>query len=124
MSVEISESALNYGLTFLTVSGGLALLVIVGFLSKLVYDCSKVAQNLKITTNIVNEELKPTLDEVNKALKSFNDIVQNTNEGMGNVKTGLENFITKTKLLSGNIVTGFLKGFLTVYTLLGKKKVN
>lgn len=122
MSVEISESVLNYGLTFLAVSGGVALLIVGGFLTKLIFDCSKLTQNVKVTTDIVNCELKPTLDELNKALKSFNDIVQNTNEGMGNVKTGLENIITKTKLLSGNLVSGFLKGFLTLYTLLGKKK--
>lgn len=122
MSVEFSESVLNYGIMFLAVSGGIALLLIAGFGSKLLYDCSKVAQNAKVTTGIINEELKPTLDELNKALKAFNDIVQNTNEGMGNVKTGLENILTKTKLLSGNIVSGFLKGFLTLYTLLGKKK--
>lgn len=122
MSVEISESVLNYGITFLAVSGGIAFLVITGFLSKLIFDCSKVAKNLKTTTDIVNTELKPTVEELNKALKSFNDIVQNTNEGVGNVKTGIENILTKTKLLSGNIVSGFLKGFLTVYTLFGKKK--
>lgn len=122
MSVEISESVLNYGLTFLAISGGVVLLIIGGFLAKLLFDCSKLTQNVKVTTDIVNGELKPTLDELNRALKSFNDIVQNTNEGMGNVKTGLENILTKTKLLSGNIVSGFLKGFLTVYTLLGKKK--
>lgn len=122
MSIEISESVLNYGLTFLAVSGGVVLLIVGGFLTKLIIDCSKLAQNVNTTTNIVNEELKPTLDEVNKALKSFNDIVQNTNEGMGNVKNGLTNILTKTKLLSGNILSGFLKGFLTVYTLLGKKK--
>jgi predicted PurR-regulated permease PerM len=118
MSVEISEAVLNYGLLSLTIMGVITL----GFLAKLIYDCSKLAQNVRKTTDIVNEELKPTLDELNKALKAFNDIVQNTNEGMGNVKTGLENILTKTKLLSGNIVSGFLKGFVTLYTLLGKKK--
>ena len=122
MSIEISESALNYGLTFLAVSGGVVLLVIGGFLAKLFYDCSKLTQNMKVTTDIVNAELKPTVEELNRAIKSFNDIVQNTNEGMGNVKSGIENILTKTKLLSGNIVSGFIKGFLTIYTLLGKKK--
>ena len=122
MSVAISESVLNYGLAFLAISGGISICVIAGFLAKLIYDSSKLVQDANVTTSIVNQELKPTLDELNRAIKSFNNIVQNTGEGMGNVKLGLENVIAKTKLLSGNLVSGFLKGFLTVYTLLGKKK--
>ena len=122
MAIEISESVLNYGLTFLTISTGIVVLVIGGFAAKLIFDATKLAQDARITLNIVNEELKPTLEEVNKALKSVNDIVQSANEGMGNVKSGIGNIITKTKLLSGSILGGIVKGFMTVYTLLGKKK--
>lgn len=122
MSIEFSESVLNGGLAFLAISGGIVLLVVGGFLTKLIFDTSKLMQNVNQTTTIVNAELKPTLDELNKAIKSFNNIVQNTGEGMGNVKSGLENILAKTKLLSGNLVSGFLKGFLTVYSLLGKRK--
>lgn len=118
MSVEISEAVLNYGLLSLAIMGVITL----GFLAKLIYDCSKLTQNVNKTTDIVNSELKPTLDELNKALKSFNSIVQNTNEGVGNVKLGLENVIAKTKLFSGNLMSGFLKGFLAVYNLIGKRK--
>lgn len=122
MSIEISESVLNYGLTFLAVSSGIMLAVVLGFLAKLLCDCSKLAQNAIKTTEIVNSELKPTLTELNTVLKSFNKIVQNTGEGVGNVKLGLENILSKTKLLSGNLMSGFLKGFLAVYSLFGKKK--
>ncbi len=122
MSIEISENILNGGLAFLAISGGIIVLVVGIYLAKLLYDISKLAQNINQTTTIVNGELKPTLDELNKAIKSFNSIVQNTGEGMGNVKLGLENVLAKTKLLSGNLVSGFLKGFLTVYSLLGKRK--
>lgn len=118
MSVEISEAVLNYGLLSLAIMG----IVTLGFLAKLFYDCSKLAQNVNKTTDIVNSELKPTLEELNKALKSFNNIVQNTGEGVGNVKLGLENIIAKTKLFSGNLMSGFLKGFLAVYNLIGKRK--
>ena len=122
MSIEISESVLNYGLTFLAVSSGIMLAVVLGFLAKLLCDCSKLAQNASKTTEIVNAELKPTLTELNTVLKSFNKIVQNTGEGVGNVKLGLENILSKTKLLSGNLMSGFLKGFLAVYSFFGKKK--
>lgn len=118
MSVEISEAVLNYGLFSLAIMGVITL----GFLAKLFFDCSKLMQNVNKTTDIVNTELKPTLDELNTALKSFNNIVKNTNEGVGNVKLGLENVLAKTKLFSGNLVNGFLKGFLAVYNLIGKRK--
>ena len=118
MSLEISEAVLNYGLLSVAIMGAVTL----GFLVKLLYDCSKLVQNVNKTTDIVNSELKPTLDELNKALKSFNQIVHNTGEGVGNVKLGLENVLAKTKLLSGNLMSGFLKGFLAVYNLIGKRK--
>lgn len=118
MSIEISETVLNYGLLSLAIMG----VVVLGFLAKLLYDCSKLAQNINKTTDIVNTELKPTLEELNRALQSFNKIVQSTNEGVGNVKIGLENVLTKTKIFSGNLMNGFLKGFLAVYNLIGKKK--
>jgi predicted PurR-regulated permease PerM len=122
MSIEISESVLNYGLASLAFSGVIVLLVVGGFLAKLIYDASKLTQNINKTTDIVNEELKPTLDELNRAIKSFNNIVQNTGEGVGNVKLGLENVLAKTKIFSGNLVSGFMKGFLTVYSILGRRK--
>jgi predicted PurR-regulated permease PerM len=118
MSIEISEAVLNYSLVSLAVMGVITL----GFLAKLFYDCSKLAQNANKTTEIVNSELKPTLDELNTALKSFNNIVKNTGDGVDSVKLGLTNIVAKTKLFSGNLMSGFLKGFLAVYGLFGKKK--
>ncbi len=122
MSVEVSQTVLNNGLTFLAISTGIVVLVVGGFLTKLLFDLSKLAKNATETTEILNTELKPTLNELNQTLKSFNSIVQNTGVGVGNVKLGLENILTKTKLLSGNVMGGFLKGFMTVYSLFAKKK--
>ncbi len=122
MNIEISQVALNNGLTFLAVSTGIMVLVVGGFLIKLLIDLSKLAKNANVTTELINTELKPTLNELNKTLKSVNEIVQNTGEGVGNMKLGLESVIKKTKLLSGNIFSGILKGFIGAYTLFCKKK--
>ncbi len=122
MEYQISQIALNNGLTFLAVSTAIVLIVVGGFLVKLLMDLSVLAKNVNETSEILNEELKPTLNELNKTITSFNALVQNTGEGMGNVKIGLENAISKTKLFSQNIFGGFLKGFMTVYTLFCKKK--
>ncbi len=122
MEYQLSQIALNNGLTFLAISTAIVLIVVGGFLVKLLMDLSDLAKNVNTTSEILNAELKPTLNELNKTLTSFNELVQNTGEGVGNVKLGLENALSKTKLFSQNLFGGFLKGFMTVYTLFCKKK--
>ena len=122
MDIEMSQVVLNNGLTFLVISTGIMVLIVGGFIIKLLIDLSKLAKNANETTILVNTELKPTLTELNKTLKSVNEIVQNTGEGVGNMKLGLESVLKKTKLLSGNILNGLLKGFIGAYTLFCKKK--
>ena len=122
MEYQLSQIALNNGLTFLAISTAIVLIVVGGFLVKLLMDLSDLAKNVNTTSEILNAELKPTLNELNKTLTSFNELVQNTGEGVGNVKLGLENALSKTELFSQNLFGGFLKGFMTVYTLFCKKK--
>ena len=122
MNIEMSQVVLNNGLTFLAVSTGIMVLIVGGFIIKLLIDLSKLAKNANETTVLLNTELKPTLNELNKTLKSVNEIVQNTGECIGNMKLGIENVFKKTKILSGNILSGFLKGFMGAYTLFCKKK--
>ena len=122
MNVEVSQALLNNGLTFLAISTGIIVLIVGGFVVKFLFDLSKLVQNVNVTTELLNTELKPTLKELNQALESVNKIVQNTGEGMGNVKLGLENVLNRTKILSGNVIAGFLRGFGAVYSLFGKKK--
>lgn len=122
MDIESSQVLLNQGLAFLVIAGGISLIVIMGFLAKLIYDLSKLAQNANESTVLINTELKPMMKELNKTIKTFNEIIQSTGEGVGNVKLGIENIFSKTKAISGNILGGFINGFLAVYTLFSKKK--
>jgi len=122
MNIELSQIILNNGITFLVVVTAILLCVVGYFLIKLLKDLSVLAKNLNETSEILNTELKPTLKELNETMRSINDIIQNTGEGVGNMKAGLSNVITKTKELSGNIFSGFLKGFITVYSLFNKKR--
>ncbi|MBE7712853.1 MAG: DUF948 domain-containing protein [Cyanobacteria bacterium SIG26] len=121
MDIELSQIILNNGLTFLVAVTAIVLAVIGYFLVKLIKDLSELAKNVNETSILLNTELKPTLKELNETLHSINSIVQSTDEGVGNVKNGIENAITKTKALSGNLLGGFLKGFMTVYSLLKRK---
>ena len=76
--------ALNHGLTFLVWATGVVVIVVAGFLVKLLFDLSVLAKNLKETSNIVNTELKPTLKELQsymqqlslKALRNQTIVVQ------------------------------------------------
>jgi len=122
MDIELSQVILNNGLTFLVIVSAILLIVIGYFLIKLIKDLSVLTKNVNETSILLNTELKPTLKELNETMHSINTIIQNTDEGVGNVKSGIENAITKTKAFSESIFGGFLKGFMTVYSLIKSKR--
>ena len=99
--MEISQIALNQGLTFLVWATGVVLIVVAGFL-------------------VVNTELKPTLQELNQTLSSINEIVKNTDKGVGDFKSAVAGFIDKTKAVSGTMLGGLFNGFTTVYKMFKK----
>ena len=55
--MDMSQIALNHGLTFLVWTTGIIFIVVAGFIVKLLIDLSALAKNLKETSNIVNTEL-------------------------------------------------------------------
>jgi len=122
MSIETSEIILNGGLTFLALSTAVVLGFVGYYLVKLLKDVSVLTKNVNETSLILNTELKPTLQELNDTMRSINSIIQSTDEGMGNVKTSLENAINKTKTLSDSLLGGFLKGFMTIFSFFNRKK--
>ena len=118
MSIELSQVVLNHGLTFLAVSTGVVVIVIAVYLVKLLKDLSVLAKNVNETSILMNTELK----ELSETMRSINSLVQSTDEGVGNVKTSIENAFTKTKSLSESVLGGFIKGFTTIYSLFNRKK--
>ena len=121
MDIELSQIILNNGLTFLIVVTTVVIGIIAYYLVKLMKDLSELAKNVNETSILLNTELKPTLKELNETLHAINSIVQSTDEGVGNMKTGIESLVTKTKAFSESIFGGFFKGFMTVYSLLKRK---
>lgn len=119
--MDLSQVALNQGLTFLAWATGIVIIVVACFLIKLLIDLSKLSKNLNQTTEILNTELKPTLEAVSETLQTVNDLVKSTDKGFDNAKTAIETFFRKTKLLSGSIFGGFLKGFASVLGFFSKK---
>ena len=118
--MELSQIALNNGLTFLAVATGIIILIVGGFLVKLLIDLSALAKNLNETSIIVNTELKPTLNSVNETLTSINGIIKSTDKGVGDFKSAIGKFVDKTKIVSGTLFGGLMKGFVTAYKLFKK----
>lgn len=126
--METSQIALNHGLTFLAVATGIIVVIVGGFLAKLVFDFSKLTKNLDETTSIVKSELEPTLQEVNNALKSINSIAQNADKQVDSLSKVVENVLgvsavafARAKKLSGGIVKGLLQGLITLTKMCIKK---
>lgn len=126
--METSQIALNHGLTFLAVATGIIIVVVGGFLAKLIFDFTKLTKNLDETTSIVKSELEPTLQEVNNALKSINSIAQNADKQVDSISKLVENVLgvsavafARAKKLSGGIVKGLLQGLITLTKMCIKK---
>lgn len=119
--MELSQMALNQGLTFLAWATGLIIIVVGAFLVKLLFDLSKLAKNVNETSELLNNELKPTLQELRETLESVNSIIQNTDKGVDSLKTAVEGVFGKTKMISESLFSGIMKGFVTVMGLFSKK---
>lgn len=119
--MDLSQVALNNGLTFLAWSTGIVVLVVAGFLIKFLIDLSALAKNVNETAILLNNELKPTLKELNDTLHSINAIVKNTDQGVDSFKSAVEKTLGKTKLISESIIGGIIKGFTSVFSMFVKK---
>lgn len=126
--METSQIALNHGITFLAIATGIMLIIVGGFLVKLLVDLSKLTKNVDETTTIVKTEIKPTLDEFNKALKSINSIAQNADKQVDSFAKFFDSLmgasalaLIKAKQISGGLFKGLAKGLFTVVKLFIKK---
>lgn len=126
--METSQIVLNHGLTFLAVATGIILVIVGGFLTKLLLDLSKLTKNIDETTSIVKTEIEPTLKELNKALKSVNSIAESADKQVGSLSKLIESAVgvgaiafNRAKNLSGGLVKGFTKGLVSVIKMFLKK---
>lgn len=119
--MDFSQIALNQGLTFLAWVTGVVVLVVGGFLIKLLIDLSALSKNVNETSILINTELKPTLKEINETLHAVNTLVKSADKNVDSVKSAVEKTFGKTKMISESIVGGIVKGFVTVMGLFTKK---
>jgi predicted PurR-regulated permease PerM len=126
--METSQIFFNQGMTFLTISTGVMLILVGSFLIKLLWDLSKLTKNLDATVDIVKSELKPTLEELNNTFKSINSIAQNADKQVDSIAKIFENVLgagslafTRAKKLSGGVLKILLTSFTTIIKLFFKK---
>ena len=125
--METSTILMNNGIAFLAIATGIMLVVVGGFLIKLIIDVSKLAQNVDMTTTVVRNELRPTMREINEALHTLNDFMKSTDKGIDRVKDAMDdafgfsaNTLSKLKFISGSLAKGLYKGFTTVLKMFSK----
>ena len=83
-----------------------------------------IASIITLTVYVVKDELEPILGELKQTMKSINDITQNADTQMKNLKKVVAAligfvslFVGKFKFLSGS----FMKGFMSAFNLFRKK---
>jgi len=127
--METSQIALNNGITFLVIATGIIIIIVGGFLVKLLFDMSKLTKNIDETTTIVKTEIEPTLKEFNKALQSINSIAQNADKKVDSLAHTFESLLNtgafalhKAKDLSGGLIKGMVKGLVSVIKMFVSKR--
>ena len=121
----MATAELYQGLTFLSYSTGIIVILVGAMLVKVLFDISKLTRNIDETTTIVKTELEPTLKNVNKSVEIVSGMIIKTNASIQKVK----DFLSKTPLklvgqiskLSGKAAKGFLGGLCSAIKMFAKK---
>lgn len=122
--MEIGQ--LYQGLTFLAYATGIIVVLVGSMLVKVLFDISKLTNNLNDTTNIVKSELVPTLKNVNKSVEIISGIIIKADAGVNKVKEFIANsplkILSKLSTMTGTIAKGFFGGLFAGLKAFSKKK--
>lgn len=102
----------------------IAVIVVLGFLLKLIIDSIKLVQNLDETTTIIKKEVEPTLKELTKTLENLNSLSNSVDSKFTQTRKILSSFLGVGSIALGgfkNVAGGFLKGFIEGIKLFTKK---
>lgn len=121
----METAQLYQGLTFLSYSTGVVVILVGIMLVKVLFDISKLANNLNETTTIVKTELEPTLKNINQSVEIVSGIIIKADEGVKKVRE----FISKTPLkflgqissLTGKATKGFFGGLCSAFKMFSKR---
>ena len=121
----MATTELYQGLTFLSYSTGIIVILVGVMLVKVLFDVSKLTRNIDETTTIVKTELEPTLKNINKSVEIVSGMIIKTDESIQKVR----DFISKTPLklvgqfskLTGKAAKGFFGGLCSAFKMFAKK---
>ena len=127
--MEASQILLNNGLTFLAIATGVMIIVVGGFLIKLLIDLSKLSKNLNNSATLITNDIRPVIKEIDQTVKGINSITQNANQKVDSISKIIEdmigagsNMIVKAKSFSGNFVKVLTQSIVVVAKLFMKRK--
>ena len=113
-------------LTFLSYSTGIIVILVGIMLIKVLFDISKLTNNINETTEIIKTELTPTLKNINKSVEIVSGIIIKADESVQKVKDMIKNsplnILTKITSLTGTITKGFWNGLSSAFKLFSNKK--
>ena len=117
---------LYQGLTFLAYATGTIIIVVGVMLVKVLFDLSKLTNNINETTTIIKEELTPTLKNLNKSVEIVSGIIIKTDTTVTKIKEFIANsplrILTKLSTLGGTVAKGFFGGLFAGLKIFSKKK--
>lgn len=110
----METTQLYQGLTFLAYATGVIVILVGVMIVKVLFDLSKLTQNINETTEIVKTELTPTLKNVNKSVEILSGIIIKTDEGINKIKNVIKKsplgIISKITSATGSLAKGFFSG--------------
>lgn len=105
------DSTVQIGLVILIYTTVILLVLIGIFLIKLLYTSTKLTKVLSKTSEMINQELEPTLKELKETLGSVNSIAKNANERMGQIGGAFDK-IMSVPFRVGQKMRGLLSGLV------------
>ena len=118
------SSRLEQGLIILVITTAVVIAVLAVYIVRVLISMHKLTTKLEETTTIVNNELEPTIKELNQVLINVNKIAGSADAQMTNVKQVLAKILGALSLALGGLKTfsgSFFKGFASAIKLFGKK---
>ena len=117
---------LYQSLAFLAYATGFIVVCVGIMLFKVLFDLSKLTQNINETTEVIKAELVPTLKNVNKSVEILSGIIIKTDEGINKIKDIISKsplgIFTKMSAVTGVVAKGFWSGLCSAFKIFNKKK--
>lgn len=116
--------ATQVSFTVLMYTSVIVILTVGGFLVKLLVDLSKLTKSATQASEVLQNELEPTLKELQSAAASVNSIVHQADEQITGAKKAITGAVTITKNVSGKVggvFSGLVKGLALGLKLFRKK---